>query len=172
MAIIFSDTVAIQQAIGEYMIRSDIDVVVGPGSYTLNILEINGGVRIIEQQAEIVKANLITNLTGVYADVYDGTTTVNVTTGGIVLSGAPVGSRFFKGEDTTQAFTLMLADQVRIYEPSGPKVGDPYVVNPKNGVQNYGRVHFATTSGIDICWRVKFVFEPLDGGLVRFAPPP
>lgn len=164
-----SNVQIIHRAIDEFLITSHVHVVVPPGAHTLDILRFHGGVRIIEQQAEIVEATLITDLTGLYADVWDGTNAVNVTTGGIVLSGAPSGTRFFKGSDITQPFDFMLADQIRIYEPGGPKVGDPYVVNPKNGVDNVGRVHFATTSGIDVVFGTKFVYQPLDGGFVTFA---
>jgi hypothetical protein len=64
----------------------------GTGSQTVNVFEFTGTLLITNQWAEITRVGTLTNLTGMYATIYDGTNTVNLTLDGAVLSGAPVGS--------------------------------------------------------------------------------
>jgi len=76
----------------------------GTGAQVVNMFEITGTVKIYTQWAELTRVGTLLNLTGMYADVYDGINTILLTddTPGAVLSGAPVGSFFTKDKISSQ----------------------------------------------------------------------
>ena len=66
----------------------------GTGAQTVNVFQFTGTIAIVDQYAEITRVGTLTNLTNMYASIYDGTNAVNLTADGAVLSGAPVYSFF------------------------------------------------------------------------------
>jgi hypothetical protein len=138
----------------------------GTGSQTINVLQLCGSVRVLEHVAEIVEATTLTNATAVYADLYDGTNTIGLTLSGATLSGCPVGTVFVKDQVSTLAYAVCSADQCRLNESIDlKKMGRPFSITAKGGVDNYIRLHYTTTDNpIDAVLMVKVVYEPLDGG--------
>jgi hypothetical protein len=130
------------------------------------VFEVCGNVRIIEQVAEITRIGTLTNLTNVYATLYDGTNTVNLTADGADLSSATVGTMFTKDKAAAQTYSVYTADECRCSEVLADKrMGLPFSVTAKNGSTTYMRFHYTTTDNpVDFDMFIKFVWEPLDGG--------
>ena len=136
---------------------------------TTNVFKYSGPILIVEQWAVITDDTALTNATNIYADIWDGTTAEDLTNDGMTLSGAPVGSFFTKDELATETYTLMLADQGRVLETTGPKVGGPFLINGKNGVDNFIRFHVTTNTTLDFSMFVHFEYQVLNGGTMEFA---
>jgi hypothetical protein len=143
----------------------------GTGAQTLNVFKVHGSVRVIEQYAEIIEATTLTNCTAVYADLYDGTNTVDLTANGATLSGAPVGTIFTRDKVATQPYSVSVADQCRMSEVlSTPIVGLPFTVTQKNGADTYIRFHYTTTDApIDFVMLLRFCWSPVDGGYLEIV---
>ena len=143
------------------------------GSHNINVFKVHGSVQIIEQIAEIKRAGTLTNCTAVYADLYDGTNTVDLTESstGATLSGAPVGSVFTRDQDSSNAYTVALADECRLTETANTKqLGYPFIVTQKNGADTYIRFNFTTTDDpIDFDMHIRFVWRGVDGGYLTLA---
>jgi hypothetical protein len=125
-------------------------------------------VRIIEQVATIKSVTTLTNLTGMYADVWDGTSSDLLTddSPGATLSGALVDTHFTKDKDDSFPYTVVLSDQARKNEVSSDRfLGLPFTVNQKAGTDSYIRLHFTTTDNpVDFTIDLLFEWEPVDGG--------
>lgn len=159
----------IQRAVNQFVSRAQIRVVVGAGTHVLEVFQLFGGVEIIGQQAIFRQINALNGLTNIWADATDGTNTVTVAASpGPDLSAALPGSRFWRGHDETQPFDYLISDQIRYYVPGLPevKLARPYTLNAKNGVDNFGRVHFTTGGPMDVVFDVVFVWSPLDSGYI------
>lgn len=146
----------------------------GTGSQSVNVFEFTGTILVIDQYARITRAGTLTNCTGVYADIYDGTVAVKLTDDapGATLSNAPVGTFFTKGQDDSQPYDVMLADQVRLLEsPTNPRrIGRPFLINAKPGVSNYIRFNYTTTdSPVDFDLTVWFTYWPINGSTLSLA---
>ena len=100
----------------------------------------------------------LTNLTGLFSTIYDGTNTVNLTINGAVLSGAPVGSMFTKDHDSTQPFTVSMSDQCRMTEADLKRIGYPYIVTAKNTADTFIRLHYTTTDS-PVNFKLQMIFE-------------
>ena len=142
----------------------DVEVT-GTGSVNLNVFKVTGTVRVLKTWAEITEVTTLTNMTDVYADVYDGTNTVDLTkTPGAVLSGAPVGTFFTKDKASTETFTVNMADEVRVAE-STSKTAVPFYVTQKNGADTYIRFNFTTTDNpVSFKMTVWFEYQLINGG--------
>ena len=140
-------------------------------SETINLFKVTGTVEIIDAYGEITDATTLTNMTGCYFDLWDGTTAVEITdsAGGATLSGAPVGSMILKTGDSSNIATVVLADQCRVTEAdSSKKTHHPFVITQKNGANTYIRCHYTTTDA-PINAKVKFfvVYRSRDGGTLE-----
>lgn len=140
------------------------------GTVNLNVFKVIGTVRILDQWAAITDATTLTNMTDVYADVFDGTNTVDLTKSpGIILSNAPVGTFFTKDKISSETYTLNFADQVRVAEATN-KVAAPFWVTQKNGADTFIRFNFTTTDNpIDFKMRVIFQWRPFNGGQLELV---
>ena len=113
------------------MIRSNVDMtssgtptfcitkevtITGNGATVLNVFKFTGTVRILNQEAGITEVTDMTTCTDVYFTAYDGTNTVSLTSNGIDLSGATVGTYFTKDRVATETYSLSNSDQVRLLE--------------------------------------------------------
>jgi len=146
----------------------DISVSAAAGSHSVNFFKVHGPVRIIDQVAEIVSVTTLTNLTAVYADLWDGTVSELLTDNspGAVLSGAPVFSYFTKDKDPSFPYSVLLADQGRAHEVTADRfIGTPFNVNKKSTADTFIRLNFTTTDDpvvFDI--HLRFEWQPINGG--------
>jgi len=143
----------------------------GTGSQIVNVFEFTGTVLIIDQWAEITRVGTLTNLTNMYATAYDGTNTINLTSDGASLSGAPVGSFFTKDKISSETYTVNLSDQCRVIETSGDKkAGRPFILTAKEGATNYIRFHYTTTDNpVDFDIKIFFEYSVMNGGTLTLA---
>jgi hypothetical protein len=143
----------------------------GTGAQTVNVFEFTGTVRIVNQWAEITRVGTLTNLTNMYATIYDGTNTVNLTADGATLSGATVNSFFTKDKTADQTYSVNLSDQCRMLENTDEKkVGRPFVITAKNGATNYIRYHYTTTDNpVDFDIKIFFEYQVMNGGSLTLA---
>ena len=139
-------------------------------SYQANVFKITGSVRIIDQYAMIVSIVDLTNMTNIYADLWDGTVSVLLTADGMTLSGAPVGSFFTKDKDSSETYSLNLADQCRMSEVSAEgEIGKPFTVTQKNGVDTFIRFCYTTNQVLDYNMDIFFTYQLLDGSNLEVA---
>ncbi|MEA2036864.1 MAG: hypothetical protein U9O94_05110 [Nanoarchaeota archaeon] len=140
-------------------------------SVTMNIFKVIGSVEILTAHGEVMDVTTLTNMTAVYTDLWDGTTAVNITANGAILSGAPVGSLIIKQKDSTNAMITVLANQARVTEPANDKkTHQPFIVTQKNGVDTYIRMNYTTTDA-PIDAQILFIvkYRPIDGGSITLA---
>lgn len=142
----------------------------GTGSNTVNALQLTGTVRVLNQWAIITEADTLTNLTNMYATLYDGTNTVNLTADGMSLSGASVGSFFTKDQVAAQTYSLNLADEARLLETQEDRFsGRPFLITQKNGADTFIQINFTTTDNpVDVDLEIHFEYLPMDGGTLTF----
>jgi hypothetical protein len=150
---------------GTVTFRKDIPIT-GTGALTVNVFQVIGAVRVVEQVAELVSVTTLTNATNVYADLWDGTNACNLTADGATLSGAPVGSVFTKDKVAANAYSVLLADECRVSEViDAKKIGRAFTVAQKSGTDTFIRFHLTTTDNpVNFTMHLKFVYEPVDGG--------
>lgn len=143
----------------------------GTGAQVKNGFIVTGSVLILNQFNIIRRVGSAGNLTNVYATLYDGTNTVNVTADGATLTGMPVGTFFTKDKVSTSEFSVADASQCRMTENISEKlVGRPFVLTQKNGATTYLRIHYTTTDNpIDVDMFTSFEFLPLNGGNLTLA---
>jgi len=140
--------------------------VTGTSAIAANVLQLTGTVRITDQYATITSVTTLNNATGIYATAYDGTNSENLTSNGAVLSGAPVGSFFTKDRETSQIYSVSLADEVRVNEVlQQNQAGKPFTVTQKNGADTFIRFHLTTTdTPVDFTVTIVFKYVPLSPG--------
>lgn len=106
------------------------------------------------------------NVTAVYATLYDGTTTTNLTANGITLSNLGVGTFFTKEKDVTNAYSLLAGNTSGVLETAVDKnIGRPFTVNQKNGADTY--IQLNATAGVSeqsFKMILHFEYKPLNGG--------
>ena len=143
--------------------------VTGTGALTAQVLQFTGAIQIVDQYAVLTSVTTLVNATDVYADAWDGATAVDLTkTPGATMSGFEVGSFFLKDQSAASTYSTMRADQVRFNELSANKIGQPFILNQKNGADSFIRFHLTTTDApVDFTMSVNFEFRKLshDGNL-------
>ena len=142
----------------------------GTGTQVFNILQLTGSVVVTEQWGVITEITTLTNLTSMYADLWDGTLAVPLTNNGATLSGVPVGTLFTRDKLSTSAFSVNSAATGSMLENlDSKKVGRPFVITQKNGVDTFIRLHFTTTDN-PVSFKVKIHFEyyPINGSTLAF----
>ena len=144
--------------------------VTGTGSISANVIKVTGPVQILAQWAELTEVTTLVNATAVYADFWDGTnSTVLTKTTGCNISGYVVGSVFTKDKTLGEPYSSFNADECRVSEVSGVKVGQPFILIPKHGVDNFIRFHLTTTDNpVNFKMMVHFEYKMLDGGTLEF----
>jgi len=112
----------------------------------------------------------LTNLTGVYADIYDGTNIVTLTADGATLSNMPVGTFFTKDKVSTETYSVNDASECRMLETlADKKSGRPFTITAKNGATNYIRLHFTTTDApVNFNVKIHFEYYPINGSTIEF----
>jgi hypothetical protein len=101
-----------------------------------------------------------------FATVWDGSNSDNLTADGAVLSGAPMGTFFTRDKESTQPYTVSFADEVRMTEPDNDKrIGFPFTITAKGISANYMRFHYSTTDDpVDFDLKIFFRFRTMNGG--------
>ncbi len=136
--------------------------ITGTGALAAQLLQLEGSVRIIDQYALIEAITTKTNATNVYATLWDGTVSVDLTLDGVDISAAPVGSLFTKDNVAASTYSVNSADQGRLNDLEWGGTGRPFTVTQKNGVDTFLRFHLTTTDNpIDFDMRVFFRYIPL-----------
>jgi len=162
-------------SLGERIVRQgemwsgEVPIVKGVGTHAINVFKVTGTILVISQIAIITDITNLTNCTNVYASLYDGTLSKNLTADGAVLTAANVGDTFFKDKDETQIYTLLSAATCETYEPSNFKEGKPFYVLQKSGVDTFIRFHLATTSGVDFKMWLEFEYVTINGSKLELA---
>jgi len=143
----------------------------GTGAQVVNVFEFTGSVQVVSQWAHITRVGTLTNLTGMYATIYDGTNTVDLTANGAVLSGALVGSFFTKDKVAAQIYSVSLSDECRLLETVDNKwAGRPFIVTAKNGATNYIQFRYTTTDNpVDFDMEIHFQYKLMDGASLTLA---
>lgn len=154
---------------GPITIVKEISISAAAGSHAVNVFKLSGSVRVVDQVAEITEITTLTNCTAVYATLYDGTISRDLTADGVVLSGLPVGTMFTKDQDVTQTYSVSDASACQVNEVLlDNKYGKPFTVTAKNTADTFIRLHLTTTDDpISFKILLKFVYEPLDGGCLE-----
>lgn len=151
------------------VICKDIAISASAGSHAVNVFKLHGAVRVLDQAAEITSVTTLTNCTAVYATLYDGTNTENLTANGAVLSNMPVGTVFSKEGTIAAAYTVLDASQRQVdEEATSIWVGKPFTIVQKNGVDTYVRLHLTTTDDpVSFSIFLRFEYQALDGGYLE-----
>jgi hypothetical protein len=173
MVTLFSSIRLIRRAIERYPINKEIHIQSGPGTFAVDVLRVFGSALIVDQHGELTEVTALTNMTDVWADLWDGSASKPLSKGnpgGAVISGLPVGTVVTRGHDNTQALDVIDATTCDVFEPGGPKLGDPFTVTQKTGsVPCFVRIRYTCIAPVDIKVLMKFVWEPIDHGFVIFV---
>lgn len=149
-------------------ISKEINIIANNTTVNQNVLQLYGAVRVIEQYAIITEVTDITNMTNVYADIWDGTISYLLTKNDGVFSGLTVGSFFTKDSDSTQPYSIIKSDQGRILEKEQKEIGYPFILNQKNGVDTFVRFNFTTNTTLNFKMFVYFKYEKINSGYIKF----
>jgi len=150
----------------------EVDATIGgTGAQTVNVFEFTGTILVIDQWAEITRVGTLTNLTNMYADIYDGINTVVLTLDGATLSNMPVGTFFTKDKVAASAYSVSDASQCRLLETQDvKKAGRPFSITAKNGATNYIRLHYTTSDNpVDFDMKIFFEYKVMNGGSLTLA---
>lgn len=142
--------------------------ITGTGTVNQNVFILTGTVEIINQWAEIKSVTTLNNCTGVYADLWDGTNSVELTSSSpaATLSGAPVGTFFSKKELAANPYVVSFADQCRLIEID-KKRHQPFTITANNSATTYIRFNYQTTdTPVLFTMDVYFEWIPLNGGRI------
>jgi hypothetical protein len=99
-------------------ITAESQVVFGPGDLVAPALQVTGAVRVLGQYGKITAIGSLNNCTDVHTDLWDDVADnpkklTRGNPGGADLSGVPVGTFLFDGEDSTQPVIVLPADESR-----------------------------------------------------------
>jgi hypothetical protein len=153
-----------------FVIERSIHVQVGAGPTTeANLFKVTGTILIVDQWAELTEVTALTDMTSVYADVWDGTKSTPFTdpAPGADFSGLSVGSFFTRAFDSSQSIVVADATENNIIEPSGKNVGEPFTVTQKNGVDTFLRFIFTPGADVDFRMLLFVVWTPMNGGVLE-----
>jgi hypothetical protein len=134
-----------------------------------NVFKFTGSIEVVAQYAEVTEVTNATNITNVYADIWDGTNSKNLTAAGANFSGLTVGSFFSKLEAVTEEYVVHIASQNRVTEITADNIGQPFLITAKQGVNNYIRFNFTTNTTLDFKMKVFFKYRIINGGSLEFV---
>jgi hypothetical protein len=136
-----------------------------------NIFQFTGSIQVVAQYAEVLSVINASNMTGVYADLWDGTNSVKLTKHdpGADFSGLCAGSVFSKLGVKTESYYLNLATQARVLDVDLGDVGYPFIITAKDGVDNFIRFNYTTNTILDFIMKVFFRYRTINGGTLEFV---
>lgn len=137
----------------------------------LNVFKYTGTIEIVAQYAEITEVVNVSNMTNVYADIWDGTNSKSLTKSGpgADFSGICVGSFFSKLGSISEEYYINIANENRVLDVDSGDVGQPFLITAKHGVDNYIRFNFTTNTTLDFTMKVFFKYRIVNGGTLEFA---
>lgn len=147
-------------------VEKNIHITGNNDSYNINVFQVFGTVDIISQYAEITEVNNLTNMIGVYADLWDGVVSDDLTADGATLSNFPIGSWFTKDRETTETYSVINASTCKKHEiRPAEDIGLPFQVTQKTGnVDTFIRFNYTTNTVLDFWMKIFFRWRPLNGG--------
>lgn len=144
-------------------IAAHIQAAAGP-EVAVPILQVTGGVLIIDQWAVITAITALANCTNIRLDLWDGVLSTPLTRNpGPNLSGVAVGAAFTRGHVLTDPIDLLDAATGAAFEPQ-KKVGYPILVNQKFGADTFVRFIFTPGAEVDFEMNVTVEYSALDDG--------
>jgi hypothetical protein len=150
-------------------LETEAHINVGAGSHNINVLQLTGAARVVEQYAIITEVTALADMTDVYADLWDGTLSSPLTKSpGATFSGLPVGSMFTKDKVLTEEYSILDASTGIINEISDKDVGFPFLINQKAGADTFIRFNFTTGVGVNFKMQIFFKYQKLNGGSLSF----
>lgn len=151
-------------------LNSTVHITGNNDSYNLNIFQVFGTVMILNQFAILTEINNITNMTGVYADIWDGLVSDLLTANGADLSGLPVGSWFTKDRESVEQYSVVSAATACKHEiRPAQDIGLPFQVTQKNGVDTFIRFNYTTNTLLDFYMEIFFKWRPINGGYIELV---
>jgi len=145
------------RASGEALFKT-VSITGTGGEVITNCFSFGNLIEIIALYGVLTDATDVTQLDGIWLDVYDGTNSVALTADGASLSGATEHSAFEKIQDDSQALTVGNASQVRYVESAFRRAFAGGLALPKNGVTNYIRLRCDTDANTDAVIVVGLVY--------------
>ena len=135
----------LEQATGTLASKT-ITLDVNNGTQSLNCFQLTGSIKALRLYAEITTASTFTNCTNVFFELYDSTSSVDITKSspGAVLSGLAVGT--FMVKNAVASTALEVADNVAgaIVEDSTTKIFHQFFLTQKTAANTY--IRFTYTS--------------------------
>jgi hypothetical protein len=154
---------------GKHIWVEDAHITANNETKNINIFKVTGSVTVMNQWAEITEVTALTNCTNVYADLWDGTVSIDLTSPGAIFSNLVSGSFFKKAEDCTQQYLVSNANQCRMIEPTSKELSVPFIVTQKSGVDTFIRFNLTTNTNLDFKMSVWFEYLPVDGGTLTLV---
>jgi len=140
----------------------------GTGAQSVNIFKVTKSVLLLSLRAMISEANTLTNATAVHFDLWDGTSSIDLTLNDGVLSGMGVGTFLVKSD--LMSATVNIMDPVAASALDGPYGVGSYTqvfATQKTGVNTYIRFNYTTTDApIDAKLVVQARFRPVTLGVM------
>jgi hypothetical protein len=147
-------------------ITAESQVVFGPGDLVAPALQVTGAVRVLGQYGKITAIGSLNNCTDVHTDLWDDVADnpkklTRGNPGGADLSGVPVGTFLFDGEDSI----VLPADESRFFEADTRTEGKPFTINAHPTGNTYLRILMSTTDApMDVTFLFYFHYIPLVPG--------
>jgi hypothetical protein len=141
---------------------------VNNGTQHLNCFLVTNTVEVFKLCGFITTAGTLTNCTGAYFNMWDGTVRTAITKNDGVLSGLAVDSAFFK--TAAAGTTMSVANNVAavLTEPAADKNAfSSFIVTAKTGVATYIAFSYSSTdTPVDATFTICCEYRTLDSGLL------
>lgn len=138
-------------------------------SESVNVFQFTGTLDCLLLHAFIVDATVLTNCTGCYFDLWDGSVSVPLTKAspGGDISGFGVGSVLTKIDAASSDLDVKNNNQVNLLEVSGNKVAQAFEIIQKAETDCYIRFNYTTTdTPIDAQIKVDLNYADIDSGTI------
>jgi hypothetical protein len=148
------------------IIEKELSISLPVGAQVVNVFQVTGSVRILDQWARITEVTRMDDLTAVYATWYNGTSAVDLTSNGIVLSNLGVGTYFTKDKLSTQTYSLIPGTTGGMIETVADRnAGRPFTLAQKNGANCYIQLRATAGTATQVFKMfLHFKYELNDGG--------
>ena len=159
------------QRMGGYCVEVEGARITGTGTVNIPVFKVHEQVGLLEQWAVITEITTLVNLTAMYADLWDGSTSVPLTkTTGANLSGLPVGTMFGKTGLASDAYEVQTGATPQLFENPSRTVEQPFKIGQTHGVDTFIRFNFTTTDApVDFKMNIYFKWNPINGGYLELV---
>jgi hypothetical protein len=151
--------------------EQEVNVIANNETVNQNVLKFTGTIEVVAQYAEITEVTATSNMTNVYADIWDGTNSKNLTKSdpGSDFSGLCAGSFFSKLGILTEEYIVNIASENRIGDLDNSDIGHPFLITAKAGVDNFIRFNYTTNTVLNFKMHVFFKYRTVNGGTIEFV---